>query len=198
MTNNGSTGPGLGAKLFVGFLVVATAALSLLVVQLTRQNKMLRATLEKLDTAAKSGGLIPGDLVDTIQLIGPGGKPYVLDFGEDKPFTLFLLTSAGCGACEETIPVWEGVLTEVRPKGLRIVNVCAGVSDPGQVEGETSPMWTTYAAPQGREGWIRRIPLAPSALLIGASGSVVQRWYGALSDAQAAQMRTALIDVAGD
>lgn len=197
MAEERATGSDIGMKLFVGFLVVATAALSVLVVQLTRQNKALHATLDKYQAAAQAGGLIPGDLVDTIQLVDATGRPYVLDFGSGKPPTLFLLTSAGCGACEETTPAWEGVLTEVQPSGLRIVNVRAGVADPAELKEETSPMWESYMAPQGHEGWIRQIPLAPSALLIDGNGSVLQRWYGSMSDAQVAQMRTALIDVAG-
>lgn len=197
MTEDGSTASGIGVKLFVGFLVVATAALSVLVVQLTRQNKMLRKSVDKLQAAVTAGGLVPGDLVDSVRLTDADGKPYLLDFGKDKPVTLFLLTSAGCEACAETIPVWEGVLTEVQPKGLRIVNVCAGVMQPSELKNESFPMWTTYMAPTGHEGWIRRIPVAPSALLIAPSGGILQRWYGSMSDSQAAQMRTALIDVAG-
>lgn len=198
MADNQNAGSSIGAKLFVAFLVVATAALSVLVVLLSNENKALSRALEKYEAAVKSKGLTVGDIVGDVQLIDAEARPFSLEFGEGRPYTLFLLTSAGCDGCELTLPVWESVLTEVQPQGLRIVNVCAGVTTPQELHEQAQPMWTSYLAPAGHEGWIRQIPLAPATLLIRPDGSILQRWYGPISEGQAAQLRTALIDVAGD
>lgn len=190
-------GRSIGLRLFVAFLIVATVGLAVMTVLLSRETKTLRAQVERLGKRAMAGGLIPGDLVESLTLEDASGRPYALEFGADRDPVLLLLTSLGCGSCDETTPVWEGAIAEAAPEGVRVVCVRAGASGEELVAGGSSA-WTCYGAAVGREGWLRRIPAAPSAVLFDGTGRVLHRWIGHMSDGQAAEMRMALADVSSE
>ena len=206
MSESEPGGMTMGAKLFVGFLVVATAGLSILTVALSRQNRALGeeletmgAYLEKMEEKALKGGIIPGDLVEPLTLEDASGQPLDLAFGPGAPPTLLFLTSMGCGACDETIPVWEGALSEVgpiEPVSLRVVCVRAGALG-DDLATPPDAMWRCYGTQPGHEGWLRRIPVAPSAVLLDPEGRVLHRWFGHMSETRAAEFRMAIADVAG-
>jgi hypothetical protein len=187
----------LGTKLFLAFLVIATAGLSILVLKLSDDNRVLRAYVQKLEGAVTQGGLIPGDLVEPITLLDADDQPFDLEFSDDAPPTLILLTSDACDSCDATIPVWEGAVAEAgpfEPDELRIVCFRAGAQGEALRDSGT-PLWTCYTTPPGREGWLRRIPVTPSAILLDPRGRVLARWYGPMSDARAPEMRMAIADI---
>ncbi len=186
----------LGLKLFLAFLVLSTAALAAITLMLSNQNRAMRAQIEALQERVRAGGLVPGDLVEPLTLQDRRAEPFLLDFGPDRPPTLLLLTSMGCDACEHVVPLWESVLAEVRPQRLRTLGVRAGAR-PDDLARQDSSLWTCYGAEPGRERWLRRIPLTPSAVLLDPGGRVLHRWYGHPSEAQLIEMRIVLADVAG-
>jgi type II secretory pathway pseudopilin PulG len=207
MERSASTPPSstLGAKLFTTFLVIAVIALSVLTVLLSRENASLNTRLteamERLQVAAQQlkdratrNAIASGDTVETVELLNASGEVDPLVFGPEEPHTLLLFVQVACGACEDTVPVWEDILSEGWP-GLRVA--CVQVAQTPDAPPEpVSTAFPCRSVSPTTTTWLRRIPVAPSALRLTGRGQVLHTWFGHMSASQATELRAALADVA--
>lgn len=175
---------------------VGLAGLSVWVVLLTRQTVALRAALEERDLAlaglVAEGGLRPGDTVGPLSLYGASGEVIGLGFDGTGGATLLFLVSDGCSACDLTLPAWE-MLAGGDVYGARVVAVDAGAVGAASLR-QYSALYPTYGVTPGGAGWLREIPLTPSAIAIGASGRVLGVWYGSRAASRTDEMRGVLMD----
>lgn len=176
--------------------------LGVMVLLLAQQNAALRAELADRDRAvaalAAQGGLKEGDRVDALRVFDSSGQEALLAFDEGHAATLLFLVSAGCGACDVVLPLWDVMLAEGFA-GVRVVGVDAGARTP-QTLGAYSARFATLGTAAADIGWLREIPLTPSAVVIGPGGRVLGAWYGARSSSRTGEIRAVLdaaVDAAG-
>ncbi len=181
-------------------LWVGLAGSCVWVLVLTRQNGALRRMVEERDASivalAGEGGLRVGDRVEALHMFGPDGGGQLLAFDEGYPATLLLLVNRGCTACDITIPLWEA-MTDADLAGARVVMVDAGARTPAELEAY-SPRIPVYATTSDRIGWLREIPLTPSAVAVGPGGRVLGVWYGWRASSRTEEIASALGEAAGD
>ncbi|MCC5822454.1 MAG: hypothetical protein LAT64_06945 [Phycisphaerales bacterium] len=175
----------------IGLGLVGMIVMTLL---LSGQNAALRAELQDRDRAiaalAAEGGLRAGDTVEALRLFDADGETRWLSFDGGEPATLLLLVSAGCRACDITLPLWDAMLRE-DDAGVRVVAVDAGARQPAEL-GSYSDLYPTWAAREQEVGWLREIPLTPSAVVIGPGGRVLEAWYGARAASRTGEIRAVL------
>jgi hypothetical protein len=178
---------------------IGLVGLGVWVLVLTRQNAVLRREIEARDASiaamAVEGGLRVGDRVEALRTFDPDGAEHLVAFDEGHPATLILLVSRGCGACDATLPLWEA-MSEADLAGARVVMIDAGARTPAELEGY-SARFPTRATTPDHTGWLREIPLTPSALAIGPGGRVLGVWYGWRASARTPEIAGVLSEAAG-
>lgn len=183
---------------FSWVLLVGVVGLSVMVVLLARQNGRLRAAVEERDAAvaalASEGGLREGDQVGPLELFDADGTARVLGFDEGHASTLILLVSTGCEACDVAVPLWEQMLEE-GGFGAMVVAVDASVREPSAL-GSYSERFPTWGTTAQRIGWLREIPLTPSAVLVGPGGRVLGAWYGVRAATRTGEILDAMTEAA--
>lgn len=182
------------------FLIISVCGMlgmGALCVLLTGQNRALRAELAERDAViamqAGESGLRVGDRVGPLRLFDRVGGTAQLDFGPDRPVTVVLFMSAGCGACEVILPQWEAMLTQDMV-GARVVGIDAAARDPAAIE-ERSALFPTLGTTADQIGWLREIPLSPAVLVIDGEGVVRGAWYGQRATGRTGEIRGLVIDL---
>ena len=179
-----SSSPSGGAIVFAVLTALLTAALFLQV----RENHGLRTTLARVtESAARARGLEEGRVLAPLSLLDPSGDTVQVGFG-DFVGTVLLFHSAGCGACEATVPHWRSALLEaVRPDVHVVVAQTDGASARLDLEG----LPASLAVPLPPEGWLAALPAVPATLVVDGNGLLVRAWYGELDqDARSALVET--------
>ena len=176
------------------FLVVACVALAVLVVLLTWQNMGLKSRLAESQTS-EAERLQDGEPLGALALTPEGAPTRELVFGDGEARTLLLIFSVHCPACNQTMPMWEELVRDVRDTaGLRIIGV--QTDQPG--EGEESELLTA-ALPfavygldrQGSPG-MARIPYIPATIVLDTAGVAQRVWFGMPSEDDLAELRDVL------
>ena len=175
------TGP--GRDLFKGFLVVACIALAVLVVLLARQNMGLKHDIEELGNQLAECGsgvdrLQDGETLGALSLSPQDGGSRELVFGDGEERTLLLIFSVHCPACNQTMPMWEELVREVRDTpGLRILGVQTDRPD----EGEESELLTAalpfdvYGLDREGSPGMSRIPYIPATIVVDTAGKAPEQ-----------------------
>lgn len=191
---------------FLGFLVVATVALSVLVVLLARQNRELKAQLAAQAAAPEPtpvpSWLSPGQELPALPGIDQAGAPATLTFGGDAPASLALVISGSCGHCEAAMKVWGRQLDRVSNTKLRIVCIQIDAPSPQYFQKLDHP-WPMFGAALDKPVWTRQLPIIPVAVLLDARGKITHTWLGDMDPKQEEEFMFALIgagvgDAAGD
>lgn len=181
---------GGSSRLFTGALVVATIALSVLCLMLSRENKRLKGELVALASAREPADRIRvGERLGGLTLVRRDGSVRELWFsgegeGErvDRPALVFIM-AAGCGYCERVTPVWEKVLMDLGMGGedggghLRVAAVQTDAADAAGIMEMPGPI-PVHMAMDAEETWLRRVHIEPSVLLIDGRGEVLGAWMG--------------------
>jgi thiol-disulfide isomerase/thioredoxin len=180
---------------FTLFLGVATALLAVLVLLLARQNRNLKAELSALATGLPPGALKSGDLLAPFDLIDADGKTTHVGF-DGHGETLLLVFSATCGACQETLPVWDRLLKEPPRASLHVIGI---QTDFPREPGAPNPLalpdlpFPVFGAPTALAAApLTKFPSIPAAALLDGKGAVTAVWFGVPTDAQVSEMRRAL------
>jgi hypothetical protein len=181
------------------FLAVACTALAVLSVLLTVQNMSLKsklATAVAASNAPPPGALKAGDTLEAFDVLDATGQATHLEFGGPKK-TLLLVFSSTCGACRETIPVWNRILADTPSIAVNVVGIQTDFEPTaGSGESTTLPVPDLrfpvfgFATPQGEP--LSKFPLIPAAALVDAAGAVQAVWFGTPSKAQTSELRRAL------
>lgn len=183
MREKGS-GPSRGTVLFA----VLTALLSVALLLEVRESRGLRATLAKVtESKARERGLAEGRALAPVRLLDPAGVTVPVAFG-DFVGTVLLFHSAGCGACEATIPRWRSALLEAARPDVHVV-VAQTDGESARIDLEGLP--ASLAVPLPPADWLAALPAVPATLVLDENGVLVRAWYGELDeDARSALVET--------
>jgi len=174
----------------------AVAGLSVFVVLLVRQNAVLRGEVlardRQLSGRATDEGLKAGDRVGEIGLFDTGGVVSALAFGAESEPALVFVVSSGCGACDLAMPDWDG-LVGGGMAGTRVVCVDVGAREASSLEAKSAVLpWYGSHEP----GWLREVPITPTALVVRGDGLVMEVWHGHRAARRTEEIRAALFDAA--
>lgn len=193
--------PGGSLRWFLGFLVVATVALSVLVVLLARQNRELKTQLAA-QVAAPEPTPVPswlwaGQELPALPGIDQAGAPATLTFGGDAPASLALVISGSCGHCEAAMKAWGRQIERVSNSKLRIVCIQIDAPSPKYFQ-KLEHNWPMFGAALDTPVWTRQLPIIPVAILLDARGKITHTWLGEMDPKQEEEFMFALIGAGAD
>jgi len=103
--------------------------------------------------------------------------------------------SSTCGACRETIPVWNRLLAEGAPSKVRVVGIQTDFQRAADADA-TLPIpdlrFPVFGSAEPRGETMSKFPAIPAAALIDGKGAVKSVWFGVPSESQVAELRRAL------
>jgi hypothetical protein len=177
---------------FTLFLGLACAALAVLTLLLSWQNRNLKAELAAAVGAPPVGALKAGDTLGAFDVVDATGKQSHIGF-DGHGRTLLLVFSSTCGACRETIPTWNRLLAEGVPSAVQVV----GLQTDFQHGGAAAPpipdlRFPVFGAVDPKAEPLSKFPAIPGAAVIDATGAVTWTSIGVPTDAQVSELRRAL------
>lgn len=195
-------------NLFTAFLLLATLALSLLVLLLMRQNRNLRSETAALRQLTGESSLPKGEMLASLDTFAPpqpasaGADPSLTDTPDAMAFldgrlgTFLYLFSSSCGSCETIMPRVAALSARHTPSGVECFAIQIDANAPADLAHTDLglPVRGVYEAPRT---WLRRIPLVPALVLIDHNGVLIQAWYGAPDEPQWTQIETQLAALSG-
>lgn len=179
---------------FTLFLGVACLALAVLTLLLAWQNRSLKAELAAAAGAPPPGALKSGDTLGAFDVVDATGQTTRVAF-DGHGETLLLVFSSTCGACRETIPVWNRLLADGASGAIHVVGIQTDFQ-PASTSGAAIAIpglgFPVFGAtdPQGEP--MSKFPAIPAAALVDGSGAVKSVWFGVPTDAQVKELRRAL------
>jgi len=172
-------------KTFSWFVGIASAALAVLVVVLSVQNRALRAALARErahDSEASAGDarFVPGERLAPLKLLARDGSVETLAFDGGGRGTLLLFYAETCNVCPQVFLSWEQLAPQFAADGVRVA----------AVQLDRTATSTDYGPPGVESfalGDFSRVPVAkiatvPVTLLVDASGVVQWVHYGTLTE----------------
>lgn len=175
-------------------LGVAAALLAVLILVLAWQNRSLKAELAAAANAPPPGALKIGDTIAPFDVIDQAGNSTHVGF-DGSGETLLLVFSSTCGACRETIPVWNGLLAESVPSTVHVVAIQTDLRQtPGGGESLAMPdlRFPVFGAAESNGEPMSKFPVIPAAALMDGKGAVRSVWFGVPTQAQVTELRRAL------
>jgi peroxiredoxin len=158
------------------------------------QNRCLTAELAAAAGAPPPGALKSGDTLPAFDVVDATGQTTRVAFdGQGK--TLLLVFSSTCGACRETIPVWNRLLADGVPSAIHVIGIQtdfqpSSTSDTALAVPDLR--FPVFGASDPRGEPMSKFPAIPAAALVDGSGAVTSVWFGVPSDAQVKELRRAL------
>ena len=180
---------------FTLFLEVACVALLILTVLLTWQNRSLKVKLA--EAAAAMAALPPtalkvGDRLDAFDVVDPTGAHAQIAF-EGSGETLLLVFSSTCGACRDTLPTWDRMLSEAVPTTVKVVGLQTDLGNAaGSVPAIPELRFPVFGMSDPAAEPMSKFPMIPAAALIDNTGAVTAAWFGVPTDAQVSELRRRL------
>jgi thiol-disulfide isomerase/thioredoxin len=179
---------------FTLFLGVACAALAILTLLLAWQNRSLKSQLAAAASAPPAGGLKVGDTLHAFDVVDAAGTKTPVTF-DGQGETLLLVFSSTCGACRETIPVWNRLLADGVPSNVHVVGIQTDFQNAAHADA-TLPIpdlrFPVFGSAEPRGEAMSKFPAIPAAAIIDGKGAVKSVWFGVPSDSQVAELRRAL------
>jgi thiol-disulfide isomerase/thioredoxin len=179
---------------FTTFLVVACVALAALTVLLAWQNRRLKTELATALSAPPAGALRPGDTVPPFDVVDASGKTSRVAF-DGHGSTLLLVFSSTCGACRETLPVWNRLVAEGTSGAVHVVGLQTDFQRDGGGDASTSVpdlRFDVFGAAEPEKEPMTKFPAIPAAALIDGNGAVKSVWFGVPTDAQITELHRAI------
>ena len=175
------------------FLVAACVALCGLVIALAMQNRTLKERVGQLETAVAAAGvptdvLKAGDAMPPFDLVASSGEKIRLPFDGSGTRTLLLVFSSTCPACQETVPVWNRLLSGKEPEGIRVVGVQTDLAGGTAAEVATFPV---YGFDGTRPESLKKVPFIPCSAVLDAKGKVEWVAFGVLDENKTEELRRA-------
>jgi thiol-disulfide isomerase/thioredoxin len=176
------------------FLGIACALLAVLTLLLAQQNRSLKAEIAAAANAPPPGGLKAGDTIAPFEVVDAAGNKTQLTF-DGSANTLLLVFSSTCGACQQTIPVWNRLLAERGPGTVHVVGI---ETDFEQSDSSNANLaipdlrFPVFGAANPGGEPMTKFPAIPAAALVDGKGAVQSVWFGVPTDDQVAELRHAL------
>jgi len=176
------------------FLGIACTALAVLTFLLAWQNRSLKAELAAALNAPPPGSLAVGDTLDAIDVVDATGNQSRLAF--DGPGeTLLLVFSSTCGACRETIPVWNRLLADSGSSPVHVVGI---QTDFPRTAAEAATLsipdlrFPVFGTAEAHAASLAKFPAIPTAALFDGKGAVKAIWVGVPTESQVSELRRAV------
>ena len=180
---------------FALFLGVACALLAVLTLVLAWQNRTLKVELAAARGAPPAGALKAGDTLTAFPVVDAAGNKSQIAFNGGGE-TLLLVFSSTCGACRETIPQWNRLLTEGVSSTIHVVGI---QTDFQRTPGAGVPLpipdlrFPVFGTAELSSELMSKFPAIPAAALIDGKGAVKSVWFGLPTEAQVSELRRALL-----
>jgi thiol-disulfide isomerase/thioredoxin len=176
--------------LFLGAACTVLAALTLL---LAYQNLTLKARLAAALGAPPAGALKTGDVLAAFDVVDTGGRRSRIDFDGERE-TLLLVFSSTCGACRETLPVWNRALADAPSSKIHVVGIQTDFQHASAGTALSIPdlQFPVFGSADPQAAVLSKFPAIPAAALINGKGAVTAVWFGVPTEAQMAELRRAL------
>ena len=179
---------------FTLFLGVACAALAVLTLLLAWQNRSLKAELAAAVGAPPPGALKVGDTLRSFDVVDATGNKTHLAF-DGHGDTLLLVFSSTCGACSDTIPVWNRLLADRASSAVHVVGIQTDFQTAADADA-TVPIpdlrFPVFGSAEPRGETMSKFSAIPAAALLDGKGMVKSVWFGVPSEAQVSELRRAL------
>jgi peroxiredoxin len=178
------------------FLVIACLALAVLTVMLTVQNFRLKSQLAAALNAVPASALKVGDTIPAFEIVDQQGNRTRLGFESDET-TLLLVFSSTCGACRETIPVWNRLLAEGPASRVHVVGIQTDFPS-GESAHSTAALsvpdlrFPVFGSAEPRAEPMSKFPVIPAAALVDGRGTVKAVWFGIPTDDAVSHLHRAL------
>jgi len=176
------------------FLGVACMALAVLTLLLAWQNRSLKAELAAARGAPPPGALAVGDTLAAFDVVDDAGNRTHVAF-DGAGETLLLVFSSTCGACHQTIPVWNRILADGASSAIHIVGI---QTDFPRESTDTTKLaipdlrFPVYGAAEPAAAPMPKFPVIPVAALLDGKGAVKAVWFGVPTDAQVSELKAAV------
>lgn len=191
--------PSSARSWLTGGIIFALCVVNILLV---KQNFGLRGQLaaltqNKVDAAANS--LKRGDVVPPVSGLDLAGRPYQLDYKEDKRRQMLLFISPSCAYCVQQALLWRDLLDTVDTTRVNVVGVVGDREDSRAVTAHAEELGyfkTKVALPIlifDQESLTRyKLTATPTTLLISANGTVEHAWVGKWDQSKTSEVAMAL------
>ncbi len=181
---------------FTLFLGAACAVLAVLTLLLARQNVSLKAKLSAAANAPPPGGLKVGDTLSAFDVVDVAGSHTQVALDGHKQ-TVLLVFSSTCGACRETIPVWNRILAKGVPSGVQVVAIQTDFKITDESNGATALAvpdlrFPVYGSAEPQGALMSKFPAIPAAALVDPTGVVKAVWFGVPTEVQASELEHAI------
>lgn len=186
------------APLFTIFLMIATVAMSVVILRQRSQIATLDNEIRTLTTQVGQAALPKGEILAPLSTFAAGtSEPDLatLDFAADRRATLIFVHSAACAACESLWPRIELLGGTLSRLGGVVVALQLDAESPDNLK-RTSGTIRIRGVTAHQGTWLKRVPLVPSILLVDRAGTLRAAWYGAPVDAQWAQIQAEIATLA--
>jgi thiol-disulfide isomerase/thioredoxin len=179
---------------FTLFLGVACAALAVLTLLLAWQNRTLKAELAATASAPPAGGLKVGDTLAAFDVVDAKGTKTPVTF-DGQGTTVLLVFSSTCGACRDTIPLWNRLLADGVPSSVHVVGIQTDFQHAAEADA-TLPIpdlrFPVFGSAEPRGEVMSKFPAIPAAAVIDGKGAVESVWFGVPSESQVSELRRAI------
>jgi len=176
------------------FLGVACMALAVLTLLLAWQNRSLKAELAAARGAPPPGSLVVGDTLAAFNVVDEAGNRTQVAF-DGQGETLLLVFSSTCGACHQTIPIWNQILAKGASNAIHVVGI---QTDFPRAPSDTTKLaipdlrFPVFGAAEPGAAPMPKFPVIPAAALVDGKGAVKAVWFGVPTDAQVSELRAAV------
>jgi peroxiredoxin len=168
-----------------------TAALTLALALVVRENGRLRAEMVVLTTAkARAAGLDEGRILPSFTLRDAGGRDVHLDFAGEFLGTVLLFHASSCDACASSRTFWRNAIEQAARPDVRVLCVQTDAVEGAPLALEGLP--PSLAVPLPPTGWLAAIPAVPATLVVDERGALVRAWYRELDEASARELSSAI------
>ena len=178
------------AKNKIGTLLIFVFGVVLLLVNvlLAQQNKKLKVLASRPDRALE---VKPGTALPPLEGLDSNGARHSIIYGQDPRKTVLFVLSPRCRACEENMPNWEAIISELDRRSFRLAAVSLqseGLKEYADRRGIKQIPILTEIDPKRRVAY--NLALTPQIILIDAGGKVEKVWTGLLrgEDKQGVEM----------
>ncbi|MEM7355344.1 MAG: TlpA disulfide reductase family protein [Acidobacteriota bacterium] len=166
------------------FVHLAAAALAVMVLLVSSENRRLEAQLRQANTV--EAGIDAGAPLPEVTVADLAGRESQVTYQAGSPASVFLVFDPTCGSCNENLPRWQE-LYERYKDDYRFIGVSLETVESTQVYAEANGLPYPIVVPRDSAGFISSygINRVPMTLVADSEGFAVEARVGVLPEAYA-------------
>jgi peroxiredoxin len=143
--------------------------------------------------------LKPGDVVAAVTATDLNGRPYRLEYSQDRRHHLLLFFSPNCPYCEQQSPLWRDLLDTVDKNRFTVLGVVSITEDRRLVSAHAegagyfktkTPLPIVFFDNESLGRY--KLTATPTTLLIDENGKVEHAWVGRWDESRAMEVAAVL------